>query len=48
MSILTSTPRYLRLEQKVVYWAPAGSDSFGRLLVGAPVEFDARWEDGWL
>lgn len=34
-----------RLPQKVVYWAPATADSFGRPTLSAPVELAARWED---
>lgn len=34
-----------RLPQTLVYWPPAGSDSFGRPTLGTPVEYKCRWED---
>jgi len=40
MSILT---RMLR--QTAVYWAPSGSDAYGRTTFADPVELSCRWED---
>lgn len=28
-----------------VYWAPVGTDQFGKPLLGAPIELTCRWED---
>lgn len=37
-----------KLREKVVYWRPDGTDRDGQRKFAAPVELDARWEDGQL
>lgn len=38
-------PRYIKLKQKAVYWTSIGRDGSGGLLLGTPIEINARWED---
>ncbi len=40
MSIITRM-----LKQKAVYWPFASIDSFGKKVVGSPVQIKVRWED---
>ena len=34
-----------RTQQQVVYWPPAGFDSYGRPRQAVPIQFPARWVD---
>lgn len=40
--------RKTKLREKVVYWAPDGTDRDGQRKFAHPVELPARWEDGQL
>lgn len=33
------------LKKKAVYWAPTGSDKFGKTTFADPVEIDCRWDE---